>query len=81
MPHVAQYAPQGRQKKNWKKQEMLVAVSYMDLDDYAALLVDSDIHISTNAMGDAIDSVVPGGDSISQQLQMQVADVLGQYLA
>ena len=71
--HVAAYAPQRRKKKNQKKLEILVAVSYMYLDDFVALLVDSDVHMSTDAMWDAIDSVVPGGDSISPQQQVQVA--------
>ena len=61
MPQVAQCAPQRRKKKNRKKPEIPVSVWDMALDDFVELLVDSDVRISSDALWDAIDTVVPSG--------------------
>ena len=81
VPQVAQYAPQRRTKKNRKKPVIFVSVSNMGQSDFVALLVDSDVHISTDGMWDASDSVVNGGDSISPQWQVHVARILDRYVA
>ena len=60
---------------------ILVSVSNLGQSDFVALLVDSDVHISTDAMWDASDSVVNGGDSISPQWQVHVARILDPYFA
>ena len=65
VPQVAQYAPM-RQKKHRKKPtvsatapDIPMPASAMDLDDFVALLVDNDVHISSDVMWGAIDMVVP----------------------
>ena len=82
VPQAAQCAPQRRKKKNRKKPEVLMPVSAMDLDDFVASLVDSDVHISSDVMWDAIDMVVPsGGGCISPQQQVQVAHIPDRHVA
>ena len=53
VPQVVQNAPQKRKKKP----EIPLTVSATDLDDFVTLLVDKDVHISSDVMWDAIDMV------------------------
>ena len=76
------FAPSAVLSASWSRELTCRCRKGMDLDDFVALLLNSDEHISSGVMWDAIDMVVPCGcGCISLQQEVHVSLILDEQLA